>query len=168
MLLRGCGKKSFPSLTGRSVALPRDPTLFVTSTLIGHPFKKEKSCLWTHFVRATLWIIWTERNRRIFQDKEHSLNQSFEAIVFLVISWCKCSPLFYHYSFATLASSWTAFLWPNSGSLPTFCILSHISFNQWNCFVSKIKLLGDVWFMILIKSKFSFKIWAYVVCVCIV
>lgn len=95
---------------GWSAAHSINMPLFLASTLIGHPFKNEKRCIWLHFIQALLWIVWSEGNRRIFHDKGLSLRHSFKAIVFWVISWCKCSPFFHHYSFTSLLSNWRAFL----------------------------------------------------------
>lgn len=89
------------SIFGWIAPLPSKANHLLAYMLDSHPSKKEKKILWMHFTRAIFWAIWMERNHRIFQDKELPFDRLFESIVFLVISWCKCSPC-HHYSFSSL------------------------------------------------------------------
>lgn len=64
-------------------------------SLAGCPSKKEKKMLLEDFVRVFYWNLWQERNRRFFRDKEIPFFRFTDAMVNMIVTWCKCSPLFH-------------------------------------------------------------------------
>ena len=59
---------------------------------------------------AILWTIWTERNGRIFTNKQSSLVYLWEDSCNFIGQWCSCLHLFKDYSSSALALNFPAFL----------------------------------------------------------
>ncbi|CAL9005557.1 unnamed protein product [Prunus brigantina] len=63
--------------------------------------RKRALTLWNCLTHAIFWNVWTERNRRIFQEnKEASIEEVWERVKFWASIWASVSGLFkdYHYS----------------------------------------------------------------------
>lgn len=59
-------------------------------------YQERNSTTFNHYeiyrVEKSKNVTWRERNQQVFIGKELSYDRFLEAIVFLVIYWCKCSP----------------------------------------------------------------------------
>lgn len=47
--------------------------------------KRKGVVLWNTTVAALFWVVWQERNRRIFSDKYRSLVDLWDSVVFLAL-----------------------------------------------------------------------------------
>lgn len=74
--------------------------------LTGHPFTNGKRIIWMHLIRAFLWSIWTECNNRFFNDKGSTFDRFFDHIIFLAMTWCKCTTSYSSYSLSSLLTNW--------------------------------------------------------------
>lgn len=91
------------------VALPNNPRSLLLDTLDGHPFEWKKASS-DNIIRKFFWVTWIEMNQRPVIDKEQAYDIFYYNIIYLAISWCKMSPRFYSYIYATLSSNWRSFL----------------------------------------------------------
>ena len=66
---------------------------------------KENKIIWNHFLFATLWAIWGERNNRIFEGGAYSEVELWERICFWVAIWLKNVKNFRFLSFTDLTRS---------------------------------------------------------------
>ena len=51
-------------------------------------------CVWRFMVHAVAWLLWTERNKRIFEDKCSSAKEIWNRVCSLVGLWAKAVKLF--------------------------------------------------------------------------
>ena len=54
------------------MTIPKDAKDILTNVMLRDPFKKARALLWMHINKASLGVLWKERNQRIFLNKEHS------------------------------------------------------------------------------------------------
>lgn len=53
----------------------------------GPLFGKMGEVLWRMIVQAVCWTIWLERNRRIFEDKEETVVETWAKLNFMLAWW---------------------------------------------------------------------------------
>ena len=52
-------------------------------------FGKHKSSIWNLVPHCLMWIVWRERNSRIFEDEEHSKTKLSELFFGLLFDWAR-------------------------------------------------------------------------------
>ena len=71
--------------------------------------KKGKTC-WKVAVSATLWAIWLERNKRIFEETEETIESTWNRIRLWVTIWLHVCEDFKSIPFSLLIRDWNPFL----------------------------------------------------------
>ena len=64
--------------------------------------------LWQDACIALIWVVWQERNARIFEDKARNLENLWDSIHFLTFLWAFCSMVFKGISLNVLQLDWLA------------------------------------------------------------
>ncbi|KAL4191383.1 hypothetical protein AMTRI_Chr07g29630 [Amborella trichopoda] len=62
--------------------------------------------LWKAAMAATIWVIWLERNARIFQGRKKEVPTLFHKVTSLVIFWASNHKVFSEISVNTFLSQW--------------------------------------------------------------
>ena len=60
----------------------------------GFGLSKRGIFLWQVACIALIWVVWWERNERIFQDKTKNSENIWDSIHFLASLWAFCSKVF--------------------------------------------------------------------------
>ena len=68
----------------------------------GFGLSKRGIVLWQTACIALIWVVWRERNVRIFEDKARNLENLWDSIHFLVSLWAFCSKVFKRIPFNVL------------------------------------------------------------------
>ena len=68
----------------------------------------EESTLWQNACIALIWVVWRERNARIFEDKARNLENLWDSIHFLASLWAYCSVVFKGIPLNVLQIDWLA------------------------------------------------------------
>src|SRR5262249_39121256 len=77
----------------------------------GFGSSKDLKILWRYAFFATVWVVWLERNRRVFLNKHWNFALLWDRVVFLASLWAKAVGAFRDYSLSALhRSSWIDFL----------------------------------------------------------
>ncbi|KAL5541335.1 hypothetical protein UlMin_044595 [Ulmus minor] len=79
--------------------------MFLDRTL-GYGSNNMAKTLWNCMVFSLLWHIWLERNIRIFEDKEMSLEDIFEKAKFSALQWAFLDKSFKGFPFSLVAFNW--------------------------------------------------------------
>ncbi|RVW91431.1 putative ribonuclease H protein [Vitis vinifera] len=64
--------------------------------------------LWQIACLALLWMVWQERNNRIFEDKERTEEMVWDLIMFFSSLWASCAATFRGVPLSVLQLNWTA------------------------------------------------------------
>ncbi|KAL8550873.1 hypothetical protein ACS0TY_000083 [Phlomoides rotata] len=73
---------------------------------VGRPLSKRCKILWRIIVPAVMWSIWLERNMRIFNDCQESMEEVWGRIKYRASLWASSHKLFKSYSLSDLVRSW--------------------------------------------------------------
>ena len=68
--------------------------------------------LWRIACLALLWIVWRERNTRIFEDTWKMLEIMWDLLHFLVSFWAYCTNIFKSYLLSVIQLSWLSICTP--------------------------------------------------------
>lgn len=70
---------------------------------------RKAKVLWSCSVMAVVWVIWWERNRRIFKDfKGDNVECSWDNVRFWASLWSSVSPAFRYLSVSLILLDWKA------------------------------------------------------------
>ena len=64
--------------------------------------------LWQNACIALIWVVWWERNARIFEDKARNSDNLWDSIHFLAPLWAFCSAVFKRIPLNVLQLDWLA------------------------------------------------------------
>ena len=76
----------------------------------GFPLSKRGKILWKVAVYATLWAIWLERNKQIFEEAEETSESIWDRIRLWVAIWVHVCKDFKSIPFSLLIREWNPFL----------------------------------------------------------
>ena len=79
----------------------------------GFGSSKRGVVLWQDACIAIMWVVWRERNARIFEDKTRNSKNFWDSIRFLVSLWAFCSKVFKGIPLNVLQLDWLAVCNPN-------------------------------------------------------
>ena len=82
---------------------PQSVSLMMVSKVGG---RKGRSYLWRTAVLAIMWVIWLERNNRIFEGIEASVEDLWEKVRFWTAIWVYKTKSFEQFSFLDLNRDW--------------------------------------------------------------
>ena len=68
----------------------------------GFGLSKRRIVLWQAVCIALIWVVWRERNARIFEDKTRNLENLWDSIHFVASLWAFCSKVFKRIPFNVL------------------------------------------------------------------
>ena len=74
----------------------------------GFGFSKRGIVLWQAACIALIWVVWRERNVRIFEDKSRNSEYLWDSIRFLASLWAFCSKVFKGIPLNVLQLDWLA------------------------------------------------------------
>ena len=72
----------------------------------GFGISKRGIVLWRNACIALIWVVWRERNARIFEDKAKNLENLWDSIHFLASLWAFCSVIFKDIPLNVLQLDW--------------------------------------------------------------
>ncbi|RVW76404.1 Molybdopterin biosynthesis protein CNX1 [Vitis vinifera] len=73
---------------------PRSISDMLSSNFNGFGSSKRGIVLWQNACIALMWVVWRERNARIFEDKARNSEYLWDSICFLTSFWAFCSKVF--------------------------------------------------------------------------
>ena len=79
----------------------------------GFGSSKRGIVLWQNACIALMWVVWRERNARIFEDKARNSEYLWDCIRFLTSLWAFCSKVFKGIPLNVLQLDWLAVCNPN-------------------------------------------------------
>ena len=89
--------------------IPSGSCEFLSVTRLGFGRGKKAKVLWGSSVLAVIWVIWMERNRRIFEDyKGVGLEELWLRVKYLAALWSSFSAEFRDYSTSLILIDWRA------------------------------------------------------------
>ena len=74
----------------------------------GFGLSKGGTVLWQATCIAIIWVVWRERNARIFEDKARNSENLWDSIHFLASLWAFCSKVFKGTPLIVLQLDWLA------------------------------------------------------------
>ena len=80
----------------------------LTTNFNGFGFSKRGIVLWQAACIALIWVVWRERNARIFQDKTRNSKNLWDSIHFLASLQAFCSKVFKGIPLNVLQLDWLA------------------------------------------------------------
>ena len=80
----------------------------IFSCLNGFGSSKRGVVLWQDACIALMWVVWRERNARIFEDKARNSEYLWDSISFLASLWALCSKVFKGIPLNVLQLDWLA------------------------------------------------------------
>ena len=78
----------------------------------GFGLSKRWLVLWQAASIALIWVVWRERNMRIFEDKARNSEYLWDSIVFLTSLWVFCSKVFMGTPLNVIQLDWIAVCTP--------------------------------------------------------
>ena len=69
---------------------------------------KRGMVLWQNVCITLIWVVWRERNARIFEDKARNSENLWDSIYFLASLWAFCSAVFKGIPLNVLQLDWLA------------------------------------------------------------
>ncbi|RVW80860.1 putative ribonuclease H protein [Vitis vinifera] len=87
---------------------PRSISDMLASNFNGFGFSKRGIVLWQNACIALMWVVWRERNARIFEDKARNSEYLWDSICFLTSFWAFCSKVFKGIPLNMLQLDWLA------------------------------------------------------------
>ena len=89
--------------------MPAGSRQFLSVSRLGFGRGKKAKVLWGNSVLAVIWVIWMERNRRIFEDyKGVGLEELWLRVKYLAALWSSFSAEFRDYSTSLILIDWRA------------------------------------------------------------
>ncbi|KAJ9700181.1 hypothetical protein PVL29_005821 [Vitis rotundifolia] len=92
---------------------PRSISEMMLIDFKGFGKSKRGLILWQNACIALIWVVWQERNVRIFEDKARSSENLWDYIHFLASLWAFCSAVFKGIPLNVLQLDWLAVCSPN-------------------------------------------------------
>ena len=80
----------------------------LSSNFNGFGSSKRGIVLWQNACIALMWVVWRERNARIFKDKARNSEYLWDSICFLTSFWAFCSKVFKGIPLNMLQLDWLA------------------------------------------------------------
>ena len=77
-------------------------------TYSGFGLSRRGIVLWQAACIALIWVVWRERNARIFKDKARNPESLWDFIFFLAFLWAFCSKVFKGTPLIVLQLDWLA------------------------------------------------------------
>ena len=77
-------------------------------TFSGFGLSRRGIVLWQAACIALIWVVWRERNARIFEDKARNPESLWDSIFFLAFLWAFCSKVFKGIPLIVLQLDWLA------------------------------------------------------------
>ena len=74
----------------------------------GFGLSKRRIVLWQAACIALIWVVWQEKNARIFEDKARNSKNLWDSIHFLASLWTFCSKVFKGIPLNVLRLDWLA------------------------------------------------------------
>ena len=74
----------------------------------GFGSSKRGTILWQAVCIAIIWVVWRERNAKIFEDKTRNSENLWDSIHFLASLWAFCSKVFKGTPLIVLPLDWLA------------------------------------------------------------
>ena len=74
--------------------------------VLGLGTNKMARALWKSMVMSLLWLLWIERNSRIFSKKEMSPHDIFEKAKVLASLWASTDKAFRGFPFSLIVNNW--------------------------------------------------------------
>lgn len=96
------------SVGGLNWVAPRKAVSLLHITFKGLGGSKRGKCLWNCAILATWWVLWIERNARIFDDRFGGVADMWERISFLASLWASVAPVFRGVPFWAIHHNWVA------------------------------------------------------------
>ncbi|RVX05136.1 LINE-1 retrotransposable element ORF2 protein [Vitis vinifera] len=87
---------------------PRSISDMLSSNFNGFGSSKRGIVLWQNACIALMWVVWRERNARIFEDKARNSEYLWDSICFLTSFWAFCSKVFKGIPLNMLQLDWLA------------------------------------------------------------
>ncbi|KAJ9680550.1 hypothetical protein PVL29_019769 [Vitis rotundifolia] len=87
---------------------PRSISDMLSSNFNDFGSSKRGIVLWQNACIALMWVVWRERNARIFEDKARNAEYLWDSICFLTSFWAFCSKVFKGIPFNILQLDWLA------------------------------------------------------------
>ena len=81
-------------LVWSSGAVPATWADFIAIKWVFKHSGKKIRVIWRYTVMAVAWLIWLERNKRVFEDKNSNAKELWSHAKFLVGMWAKASKIF--------------------------------------------------------------------------
>ena len=89
-------------------APPRSILDMMSINYKGFGTSKRGIVLWQNACIALIWVVWRERNARIFEDKVRNSKNLWDSIHFLASLWAYCSTVFKGIPLNVLQIDWLA------------------------------------------------------------
>ena len=87
---------------------PRSISDMLSITFSGFGLSRRGIVLWKAACIALIWVVWWERNARIFEDKARNPESLWDSIFFLASLWAFCSKVFKGTPLIVLQLDWLA------------------------------------------------------------
>ena len=87
---------------------PRSISDMLSTNFNGFRSSKRGIVLWQDACIALMWVVWRERNARIFEDKVRNSEYLWDSICFLTSFWAFCSKVFKGIPLNMLQLDWLA------------------------------------------------------------
>jgi len=88
---------------------PRSCYALLSTNFFGGGRSKKEKILWSCRLLAVFWVIWMERNKRIFDDVNGLCVEAlWDRVCFWSALWASVTPLFRDYSLSALLLNWEA------------------------------------------------------------
>ena len=105
--------------------------------------------LWKLACLALVWVVWWERNARIFENRVRSSKGLWDMIFFIASFWPSCSTTLKDVPFNLIQLDWM--LVGNSKGVGQqgliIFVYSHMALRLWNLIIVQILKLGDSCFL---------------------
>ena len=105
-LLRDCGKGRMKWVSPGTIC----DMMVISFKCFGNSFRGRT--LWRIAYLSLLWIVWKERNARIFENTWRTLDSLWDSLHFFVSFWAYCIDIFKPYPLSVIQLSWLSICTP--------------------------------------------------------